>query len=208
MSSQPSSASYQASNPAAFSVTGAVRKGATVEQWDKLTTGGIYILLFIRDDPPKPNDFHWALYLHKGEHGGLKWHISNLKSGYWIAEHTELRDPFKLFLLNGFFHIATIQLDQADRVDGVVRSYDNDLNRPETTCRTWLLRVLKLLQCETVRGLTGERAILRCGDIDALEQETKDFGNRHAPSCAANKQPRPIEASAICEDLDEVQRGK
>ncbi|THW89495.1 hypothetical protein D6D12_06106 [Aureobasidium pullulans] len=40
---------------------------------DLLEPNGLYVLLFIRDDPPKLNDFHWGLYLHfNSDTGGMK----------------------------------------------------------------------------------------------------------------------------------------
>ncbi|PWY66593.1 hypothetical protein BO83DRAFT_439844 [Aspergillus eucalypticola CBS 122712] len=46
----------------------------------KMDPNALYIALFIRDDPPKPNDYHWALYHHR-INSGIKYHITNEGNG-------------------------------------------------------------------------------------------------------------------------------
>ena len=71
-----------------------------------LKAGGLYVILFIRGDPPEKDTFHWGLYLHKNvANGGTKFHIKNQGSG-WIADHGPTSGVFKSFLLVGLFRIA------------------------------------------------------------------------------------------------------
>ncbi|THZ11311.1 hypothetical protein D6C90_10528 [Aureobasidium pullulans] len=85
---------------------------------DLLEPNGLYVLLFIRDDPPKLNDFHWGLYLHSNSDTGV-----------------------------GLFQIARIPAGATNDVDIIFKTYDQQLNQlPGLTCRTWVFDVLKLLQ--------------------------------------------------------------
>ena len=161
--------------------------------WDKLTIGGVYILLFVRDQPPQPNNFHWGLYVHTEPKGGYKYHIKGMGRG-WIADHGPTNGVFKSFLLVGLFHIATIDIDRRSlgQLDGLMRTYDNQLNTPGITCRVWVLWVLQQLQ---------NNGLLKCNDLQALESEVFNFGNKYAVDAADGKQPRPIKVSKICKGL-------
>ena len=160
------------------------------ENWDELVVGGIYVVLFIRDDPPKPNDFHWGLYVHTEAKAGYKYHIKNMTNG-WIADHARSGGVFKSLFLTGLFHIATTQLDKAtfNKIDGIMKTYDSRLNTAGTTCRVWVLLILELLK---------SNGLLQCQDMKGLEQEVFDFGNRHASDAAKAKKPRPVGASTLC----------
>ena len=153
---------------------------------EDLRINGLYIVLFARDDPPKPDDFHWAFYFHTNQYGGIKYHIKSLGSG-WIADHGSPGDIFKSLFLVGLFHVADIPEGQERPFDTFTRSSDNRLNVKGMTCRVWLFMVLKALA-----DLVG------CVDLEKLEREVKDWGNEHAESAAKAVQPRPVGASTLC----------
>jgi len=158
----------------------------------ELRQGSLYILLYIRNEPPQPNDFHWALYLHQHpDKGGTKYHIKTVGPG-WMADHGPVAAIMKEFLLVGLFHIADVPLTWHDHLDRTFRSFDDNLNTLGNTCRVWLIAVLELLR-RPVEGYT-----LLNADLSALQREICDWGNAHAASAAANEQPRPIGASKVC----------
>ncbi|THW08276.1 hypothetical protein D6D23_05232 [Aureobasidium pullulans] len=161
---------------------------------DLLEPNGLYVLLFIRDDPPKVNDFHWGLYLHSNsDTGGMKYHIRN-SGGGWLPDYAIAGDVLKSFLLVGLFQIARIPAGATNDVDIIFKTYDQQLNQlPGLTCRTWVFDVLKLLQKPWNGGV-----LLKCTDIVALEQEIMAWGNSNAFGASRNKQPRPVSASKLC----------
>ncbi|KAI1976583.1 hypothetical protein LOZ53_003126 [Ophidiomyces ophidiicola] len=161
---------------------------------DNLSVNGLYIILFIRDHPPAPNDFHWGLYFHQNPStGGRKYHIKQ-QGGGWIADHGPTAGVFKSFLLVGLFKIANVPEGFENYLDQTLRTHDNQLNTLSgVTCRIWLLRVLALLQ----KPANGQQ-ILKCSNLEALEAEAKDWGNSHAITAMNNVQPRPVGASALC----------
>ncbi|UDD60070.1 hypothetical protein AFCA_007499 [Aspergillus flavus] len=73
-----------------------------------LTPNSFYIALYIRTDPPIPDNFHWALYLHHHE-TGTKYHITNESTG-WIAAHAPESAILNSFLLVGLIRIADFLL--------------------------------------------------------------------------------------------------
>ncbi|KAF2759039.1 hypothetical protein EJ05DRAFT_537401 [Pseudovirgaria hyperparasitica] len=152
-----------------------------------LQSNGIYVILFLRDDQPDPDNFHWGLYHHhNADSGGWKYHIKG-RTGYWHADHGHTKGVFKSFLLIGLFHICTIPPGWEAHVDAVMRQYDGVLNNnPATSCSAWLFWVLAQLQ----KPVNGYRIL--SADLGYLEREIKDFGNMHSRSAVANNQPRPI----------------
>lgn len=71
-----------------------------------------------------------------------------------------------------------------------MRSYDDAVNSiPGVTCRVWMFAVLLRLV---------QSGIVRCEDLDALQEECKEFGNRYRWDAAANVQPRPVVVSRVC----------
>ncbi|RAL06784.1 uncharacterized protein BO97DRAFT_379735 [Aspergillus homomorphus CBS 101889] len=158
-----------------------------------LKVNSLYILLFIRNHPPAPNDFHWGLYFHRNpDTGGTKYHIKQQGSG-WIADHAPTAGVFKSFLLVGLFRIADVPVGWESHLDQTMKAYDNQLNLPGITCRVWVLWVLALLQ----KPIAG-KVILKCSNLQSLENEVKDWGNANATSAANNVQPRPLAASTLC----------
>ncbi|KAK2765681.1 hypothetical protein FQN54_008537 [Arachnomyces sp. PD_36] len=159
-----------------------------------LKENGLYICLFIRNDPPLPNDFHWALYHHHTDKtGGMKYHITgSFKSG-WLPGHEPNSGIMKSFLLVGLFQIGYVPVGLNEFVDRTFRAYDEELNYPDVTCRVWVWRVLALLR-KSVDGATA----FKCEDIEALEREVMEWGNQYAEGASKNLQPRPVDMSAIC----------
>ncbi|KAJ5747079.1 uncharacterized protein N7511_008775 [Penicillium nucicola] len=148
----------------------------------------LHIGLWIRSDPPRPNDFHWGFYLHTSSTSGMKYHISSLTGGF-VPEHgpnSVLQSNFFCVLIQ----IASVPETSLALLDRTVRAYDEDLNRiPGVTCRVWLLVILeKLVQAR----------IVRCGNLRALEDECMALGNEHSVSAAVNEQPRPVVLSRLC----------
>ncbi|KAL4921964.1 hypothetical protein BDW62DRAFT_99385 [Aspergillus aurantiobrunneus] len=128
------------------------------------------ISLFIRADPPLPNDFHWALYHPTTPTSGTKYHITNEGHG-WIAGHSRESPPghLKSFLLVGLIRIASVNTNTGDpddlnsKIDGILRSHDNKLNDKDgVTCRTWLLEMLGILYREGSCGTFDAEGICRC----------------------------------------------
>ncbi|PWY92097.1 hypothetical protein BO70DRAFT_357241 [Aspergillus heteromorphus CBS 117.55] len=157
-----------------------------------LESNALYIALFIRDDPPKPNDYHWALYYYHNStssSSGMKYHIRNEGNG-WMAAHglESGAGILKTFLLVGLVHIASIPptpLAQ-ESLDRVFRSHDGQLNEDETiTCRTWALKVL-------LRQLQEQLGVLDGIELEMLEQEVMEWGNQYRFEASRNVQPRPV----------------
>ncbi|RDL39334.1 uncharacterized protein BP5553_03674 [Venustampulla echinocandica] len=72
-----------------------------------LKAGGLYVILFIRGDPPEQDNFHWGLYLHKNvASGGIK-----------------------------LFRITDVPAGWEGYVDQALRTYDNQVNTPGMTCK-------------------------------------------------------------------------
>ncbi|KAL4897331.1 hypothetical protein BDV59DRAFT_198724 [Aspergillus ambiguus] len=157
----------------------------------------LYIPLYVRSDPPVPDNLHWALYHHHDADigGGTKYHITNEGGrGVWITSHGSESNILKTFLLVGLVRIADIPSTCADAMDRLIRSYDTQLNDLDVTCRTWLFRVLQLLQdkqTEPVGAATG-RLLDANVDLEILESAVKEWGNRFAAEACLNVQPRPV----------------
>lgn len=84
--------------------------------------------------------------------------------------------------------IATIPPSAHERVDEVMRSYDESLNSiPGITCRVWILTVLRILVDE---------GFVHC-DIGELEKDCFGFGNEHSATASVNEQPRPVVKSRV-----------
>ena len=77
-----------------------------------LQIGGIYLLLFIRDRN-LAKGFHWALYHHRTPHGGYKFNVKQMGSG-WIGDSAPTNGIMKSFLLDGALRIGFCDPAQAD----------------------------------------------------------------------------------------------
>ena len=157
-----------------------------------LQLNGLYVILILRTSPPQRIDFIWGFYLHGNSSRGTRYHIKNMGSG-WITEHEQVAGAIDTFSLIGFVQIATIPTGQESYVDEQIRAYDSSLNSlSELSSRTWVLRVIALLQKE----VNGAK-LVKCADLNALDGEIKSFGNEHALATHNNKKPRPIIISSI-----------
>lgn len=164
-------------------------KAAQEKALAQLPLNSLYVVLYIRSDPPRSNDFHWAYYLHTASRGGTKFHVRNIGAG-WISGHGQTCGIFKSAFLCVLIHITTIPHEKLDLVDQIMRSHDSNLNSmPNITCRVWLMTVLKDLI---------ENELVRCINSVELQQECFDFGNEHSSSAAINEQPRPVVKSKFC----------
>ncbi|KAL2820954.1 hypothetical protein BDW59DRAFT_174288 [Aspergillus cavernicola] len=155
----------------------------------RLSLDTLYILLFIRTDPPQPHNFHWGYYFHTSPNGGFKYHAKTLDDG-WIPDHSWNSGIFKSDFLCVLIQIASVPQGKHGLLDQVMRSRDGDVNSiPGITCRVWLLVILQALV---------QQGIVHCGDIDAFQQDCMDFGNQHSDEAANNQQPRPVVRSRVC----------
>ena len=158
------------------------RKQAHVR--DMLTRGTLFIVLYLRSDPPVPNDLHWALYLHADNPGGYQYHVRGT-NGIWEPAHEFTHNIMSGHDLCVLIEIATIRQDEVTygRVDQILKSYDDTLNMVSgLNCRTWLLRVLHMLVGAGIVHL----------NIEELEKECYDFGNGFSVAASCGVQPRPV----------------
>lgn len=164
-------------------------KASQEEALSRLPLNALYIVLYIRSDPPQPNDFHWGYYFHTSPQGGSKYHMRNLGGG-WIPDHGPTGGVFKSNFLCVLVQIATVAQAEHAQLDQIMRSRDRDVNSiPGVTCRVWLIVILQQLI---------QHGLVRCSSVDALVQECMDFGNQHSAEAASNMQPRPVVRSRIC----------
>lgn len=182
--STPSNTTHQTPRKLATTI-----KEKQEEALSNLQLNSLFIVLYIRTDPPKQNDFHWAYYFHIKPSSGVKYHVSSL-SGGWLAEHASKSAIFKEGFLCALVQIATVPEEAQARLDALMRSHDGDLNSiPGVTCRVWLLAIL--------RKLVDER-IVSCDSVEELQEECMEIGNRASLDAARNVQPRPIVRSRFC----------
>lgn len=149
----------------------------------------LYIILYIRSDPPEPNDFHWGYYFHENPQGGLKYHMRNIGGG-WIPDHGKTGGVFKSNFLCVLIQIASVPQAKHSQLDQIMRSRDGDVNSiPGVTCRVWLMTILQQLLLHEV---------VRCSSVDALIQECMAIGNQYSAAAAKKSQPRPVVRSRLC----------
>lgn len=97
------------------------------EALTRLPLNALYIVLYIRSDPPQPNDFHWGYYFHTGPQGGYKYHMRNLGGG-WIPDHGKTGGVFKSNFLCVLIQIATVPQGKHGQLDQIMKSRDHDVN--------------------------------------------------------------------------------
>jgi len=153
-----------------------------------LQRNSIYISLKLRDG--SPNNFHWALYVHKNaQEGGIKYHITG-SAGKWYTAHLSTFEALKEMLSIGVLRIGSYETDRLEFIDGLARKEDHRINAIEgITCRVWVGRV-----CERLK----EEEILDFESWDQLEMEIMEFGNENIESCSLGQQPRPMTYSRVC----------
>lgn len=176
---------------------------------ETLPPNTLYIALWIRNDPPETNDFHWALYHHHNASiGGKKYDVKgiNKNNSHWVTDHAWTGNIFKTNFLCVLIRIADLghgDGDDGERLDEGIHALDGCVNDiPGVTCRVWLFVVLERLVREGVWGLRDD-----IGDVDGggdglgllrLEKECMEFGNRVRQEAALNIQPRPVVVSRFC----------
>ncbi|KAK2810171.1 hypothetical protein FQN50_003141 [Emmonsiellopsis sp. PD_5] len=164
-------------------------KRAPEQALSRLALNTLYIVLYIRFDPPRQNDFHWGFYFHTHSTGGSKYHIRNLGNG-WIPDHGPSGGVFKSNFLCVLIQIALVPEAKKPQLDQIMRSLDSNINAiPGVSCRVWLFTVLQ--------GLV-QHGIVRCTDLAALQQECMGIGNQYMADAAVNRQPRPVVRSTLC----------
>jgi hypothetical protein len=124
----------------------------------------LHIALWIRNDPPPENDYHWAFYFHQEKNnnntpggggeggGGMQYQVNSVgsssSSGYYLPDHQPARAIVKSNFLCVLIQIsAGIPEERIQDLDRIMRTYDQSLNSviPGVTCRVWMFRVLPLL---------------------------------------------------------------
>ncbi|PYI23212.1 hypothetical protein BO99DRAFT_470967 [Aspergillus violaceofuscus CBS 115571] len=165
----------------------AIRKSQE-EALSRLPLNTLFIVLWIRSDPPRPNDFHWGYYFHNTVQGGWKYHMKNM-SGGWIPDHGATSGVFKSNFLCTLVEIASVPVAKQEQLHQIMRSRDGDVNSiPGISCRVWLMVILQSLI---------EAGIVRCNRPEALQQECMAFGNQFSAGAAKNNQPRPVVRSQV-----------
>ncbi|RAH85437.1 hypothetical protein BO86DRAFT_416310 [Aspergillus japonicus CBS 114.51] len=152
----------------------------------------IYVVLYVRADPPIANDFHWGLYFHTDKSGAFKYHVKNPSTDGkgWLADHGRTGGLLKSNLLCVVNQIARVPSDKVAQIDPIMRSYDGNLNAmPGITCRVWVLAILQKLM---------DQGIVRCSSVKDLEAECLSVGNGYMVEAANSRQPRPIVKSPVC----------
>ncbi|KAF5314343.1 hypothetical protein D9619_011900 [Psilocybe cf. subviscida] len=157
-----------------------------------LHPGGIYLLLYIRDTDIAQG-FHWALYHHHdGGRGGYKFNIRNFGGSGWICDSAPAANIMAGFLLAGALRIGHCDPGRAGEDLVWIDSVDLSV-APEPygvlTCRTWTLGC--------VRGLVA-RGVVRCADVDKLEEEAGRWGVAQHRGAREGEQPRPVADSVSC----------
>lgn len=162
---------------------------AIAEQQSALPPGGLFIALYIREDPPKKDDFHWAFYVHTGPSTGMKYHATG-SPNTWMASHGSSSNVLKEFLLCVLVEVGRVSPNRLDELDQIMKTHDDELNAiPGLTCRVWIWMIVEKLM---------ERAILQnSGSLDELEHECKAFGNIFSAGASRNEQPRPVVKSEL-----------
>lgn len=155
----------------------------------KLPLNTLYIVLYIRQDPPEPNDFHWSYYFHTSSKGGLKYHMKNLGSG-WISDHGPSSGVFKSNFLCVLIQIGVVPEVNHGLIDQIMKSLDEYANHiPGFTCHMWALRILQ----KFIR-----HGLVQCSSVEGFKEECLAFGNKYSPGAANNDQPRPVVISTLC----------
>ncbi|QVM13744.1 hypothetical protein D8B26_008351 [Coccidioides posadasii str. Silveira] len=137
-----------------------------------LKVNGLYIILFIRHDPPVQDNFHWGLYLHRhSQTGGTKYHIKQQGAG-WITDHGPTAGVFKSFLLKPVNGQIILKCDNLAALETEVKTWGNanamgaavnEQPRPigaSALCGLASEECASLMFRETVRGNEDSEGIL------------------------------------------------
>ncbi|KAJ5960963.1 uncharacterized protein N7479_008113 [Penicillium vulpinum] len=168
---------------------GLIKKQQEEEALARLPLNTLFIVHWIRSDPPPQNDFHWGYYFHTSTMDGTEYHMRNLGGG-WIPDHGPTGGFFKSNFLCVLVQVAIVPGTVYGELDRIMRPHDGDVNSiPGVTCRVLLMRILEKLT---------EQSIVRCRNFDALLLECMAIGNQYSASAAINQQPRPVVRSRLC----------
>jgi hypothetical protein len=95
--------------------------------------------------------------------------MKNVGDSGWIPDHGTTSGVFKSLFLCALIQVAIVPETEQRQVDQLIRSHDGDINSiPRVTCRLWDMVILQKL---------SRHGIVRCNNIDALEQECMAIGN-------------------------------
>ena len=149
----------------------------------------VYVALWLRNDPPPPNDFHWGLYYHQGPRGGIVYQVKGLDEG-WITDHGVSGCIFKSLFLCCLVRIGAVPATEEQCLDVAIRSRDSSLSKIQgVTCKVWLFEVLPCLIRE---------GLVRCENLEALKSECLEIGDKFRFDASGNVQPRPVLISTTC----------
>jgi hypothetical protein len=149
----------------------------------------LHVALWLRNDPPPLNDFHWAFYYHEGPKGGTIYQVKGLSEG-WITDHGVTGCIFKSLFLCCLVQIGNISSTKKQELDQTIRSCDSTLNEIcDVTCKVWLFEVLPRLI---------EQGFVRCDNPEALKAECLAIGNKFRVEASGNVQPRPAKIANTC----------
>ncbi len=164
-------------------------QSAQQQALSQLPPGSLYVALWLRNDPPPLNDFHWAFYHHEGPTGGTMYQVKGLGEG-WISDHGVSGCIFKSLFLCCLVRIGSIPAASEQKLDRIIRSCDKSLNEiPNVTCKVWLFKILLQLV---------QQGFMQCHDSKILETECLAFGNGFRWEASANVQPRPVVVATSC----------
>ena len=161
------------------------------EALNSLPPQTLYIVMFTRNSPPVPGNFHWNFYYHRGGgRPGNKYNVKDIGAdATWIADHAPSSSVFKSQFLCVLVRIASIPEDKEALLDRVARSFDDRLNQIEgMRCRLWTFLVVEQLV---------KNGLVHCEDVDALREECVAVGNERQDDADRNVQPRPVVVSAL-----------
>lgn len=146
--------------------------------------GAVYIVLHLRSTDPDDNTFHWGLYHHyqptEDDALGYKYHVQNIGDN-WMTDHSATSGILKSMALVVVVRIIRniLTANYVSQFQQLVRADHTNVNIiPSMPCRIWLFRALQRLQ---------HAGLLRCNDLNALEQEVRKIGrDERLSACQAN----------------------
>ena len=189
LSAKPTAPSQASPTSMSARETAVVIKKSQEYAVSPLRLNTLYIVLYVKDDPPRQNTFSWKFYFHTHPTGGQKCHVRDMGNG-WIADHGSTTDLFKSALLCSCIQIAAAPKSKDPLLDQAMRSHDLNLNSiPDMSDEVWAFAILR----DLIR-----HEVVQCTDLAGLKEECLGFGNQHMAGAAADIQPRPVVRSTIC----------
>jgi hypothetical protein len=156
---------------------------------NSISISSLYVVLSIRANPSRQDNFRWGFYLCKGRDQRWMYNVRGFGSG-WIADHEPMCGVLKSSLLCTTIQIATELRGNEEAVDQAIQSLDSGLNN------------IKCLSSEKWEFLVLEKPVevgaVHCRDLKALREECMGIGNKYRAGALLNTQPRPIVKSKLC----------